>query len=85
MECSNVCYGCDMTKIPLDFVEIHEKFECEYRIVKCGRPGCLLRQPLPYKLYQIHSEFECQGVGDSIRIESIDPDELGHFRQRLMN
>ena len=34
-ECSYVSEGCTKTKIPIDLLEIHEKFECEYRLVKC--------------------------------------------------
>ena len=40
VECGNASEGCPQTKIPIDFLEVHEKFECEYRLVKCTNKGC---------------------------------------------
>ena len=40
VECSNTSEGCPHNKIPVDFLEVHEKFECEFRLVKCDLPGC---------------------------------------------
>jgi hypothetical protein len=40
VECCNSKSGCPHLKIPLDFIEAHEQFECEYRMVNCKRKGC---------------------------------------------
>ena len=40
VECSNVLEGCTMKQIPIDMLELHEKFECEFRLVTCDREGC---------------------------------------------
>lgn len=40
VECSNVSEGCPHKAIPIDFLEVHEKFECDFRLVKCNNPGC---------------------------------------------
>jgi len=40
VECSYVSEGCPRTKIPIDLLELHEKFECEFRMVRCERQGC---------------------------------------------
>lgn len=61
VECSNIGEGCPHKQIPIDFLEIHEKFECEYRLVKCTYQGCNLNEPMILKLLQIHQQFECPG------------------------
>lgn len=75
VECSNTAEGCPHKSIPIDFLEVHEKFECEFRLVKCNLPGCTLQQPLIYKLLQIHQQFECQGRSDQHNEEA----ELGNL------
>ena len=52
VECSNVSEGCPHKSIPIDFLEIHEKFECEFRMVQCN--GCSAVPPMIYKLLLIH-------------------------------
>lgn len=60
VECGNVSEGCPFTKIAVDMLEIHEQFECEYRIAFCEVEGCEMKgQPMPYKILQLHQQFEC--------------------------
>lgn len=64
VECSNVSLGCPAKEIPVELLESHEAFECEYRPVVCLRPGCALaagKVPLIFKMMVIHQEFECTG------------------------
>jgi hypothetical protein len=61
VECCNSKSGCPHLKIPLDFIEAHEQFECEFRMVNCKRKGCLLKKPMQFKILEMHQDFECEG------------------------
>ena len=76
VECSNVSEGCPRTKIPLDLLETHEKFECEYRMLICERVGCKLEgRPMNVKLLETHQKYECEGHEPGMEPSSLVEDD----------
>ena len=61
VECSYVSEGCPRKDIPIELLETHEQFECEYRTVWCNRRGCQLTGPINFRLFEMHQKYECQG------------------------